>query len=535
MGSILTTLGRNKLASATPENQLTITQIAVGDGNGGYPPLTPSMTSLNNELWRGQASSPIRSQDQSTIIFEGFIPANLGGFFIREVGLFDSEGDLIAVGNTAVIEKPDPASGSAISLSVRIHVALDSASQVDLIITDSPVIDHSGLSNRGAQGSHPAIAISTQALPAINVNAESNVQSVLALLKSGAIKEHQSSLVDSALNKLLLTGAFGLGRGAIVSGDWDSISATGFYTNAESEQPELPISAAELTLIHIQTETNASQFCMRTSSGDPQTWRRSRQGSTWGSWLELQSDGYRAISDANQALKSGFYSLPSSLGAGNAPIFGASGTLIVTQGGADQNYVSQTWIQSNETDEERIFVRHKKLSAWTSWVELHHSGNNDEVGFIKYAITTVTPKGRYIKANGAAVSRTAYADLFAKVGTFWGAGDGSTTFNVPDLRGEFIRSWDDGRGVDAGRAFGSAQGDAIRNITGQTLPFYAAGQTTSSGSLLSTVFGSTPAKHGDIGGDPGANFRIEIDASRQVPTANENRPRNVALIAWIRY
>ena len=84
---------------------------------------------------------------------------------------------------------------------------------------------------------------------------------------------------------------------------------------------------------------------------------------------------------------------------------------------------------------------------------------------VLYFAGQTAPVG-WLKANGAAVSRTAYAALFAAIGTTYGAGDGSTTFNLPDLRGEFMRGWDDGRGIDHGRVLGSAQGDAIRNITG---------------------------------------------------------------------
>ena len=79
-------------------------------------------------------------------------------------------------------------------------------------------------------------------------------------------------------------------------------------------------------------------------------------------------------------------------------------------------------------------------------------------GSVHMMATTTVPSG-YLKCNGAAVSRTTYADLFAIVGTAHGAGDGSSTFNVPDLRGEFVRGWDDSRGVDSGRGFGTAQGD----------------------------------------------------------------------------
>lgn len=77
---------------------------------------------------------------------------------------------------------------------------------------------------------------------------------------------------------------------------------------------------------------------------------------------------------------------------------------------------------------------------------------------IAYA-AIAAPDG-WLKANGAAVSRETYADLFAAIGTTFGVGDGTTTFNVPDLRGSFLRGWDDGRGVDAGRAFGSIQESA---------------------------------------------------------------------------
>jgi len=69
----------------------------------------------------------------------------------------------------------------------------------------------------------------------------------------------------------------------------------------------------------------------------------------------------------------------------------------------------------------------------------------------------------FLKANGAVVSRAAYAALFAEIGTTYGVGDGSTTFNLPDSRGEFLRGLDDARGVDAGRVLGSWQVDAFKS------------------------------------------------------------------------
>lgn len=83
-----------------------------------------------------------------------------------------------------------------------------------------------------------------------------------------------------------------------------------------------------------------------------------------------------------------------------------------------------------------------------------------EAGKVAAFAMSVAPTG-WVKANGAAVSRTAYANLFAQIGTTYGAGDGSTTFNLPDYRGEFLRGFDDGRGVDTGRVLGSFQADSF--------------------------------------------------------------------------
>lgn len=83
-------------------------------------------------------------------------------------------------------------------------------------------------------------------------------------------------------------------------------------------------------------------------------------------------------------------------------------------------------------------------------------------GSIILVAQSSAPTG-YLKANGAAISRSSYSALYASIGTTYGIGDGSTTFNLPDLRGEFLRGWDDGRGVDSGRAFGSWQADMFKS------------------------------------------------------------------------
>ena len=162
-------------------------------------------------------------------------------------------------------------------------------------------------------------------------------------------------------------------------------------------------------------------------------------------------------------------------------------------------------------------------------------------GAVLYFAGQTAPAG-WLKANGAAVSRTAYAALFAAIGTTYGAGDGSTTFNLPDLRGEFMRGWDDGRGIDRGRAFGSAQGDAIRNITGEAKFGYDGDTVYDHNAAASTSAIYYPNRKAQdtvnnmsLVSNSANNWRpLVFDASRAVPTADENRPRNIALLACIK-
>lgn len=99
--------------------------------------------------------------------------------------------------------------------------------------------------------------------------------------------------------------------------------------------------------------------------------------------------------------------------------------------------------------------------------------NATKVGTIITFPINASPTG-FLECNGALLSRTTYANLFAVIGTIYGAGNGSTTFNIPDLRGEFIRGFDNGRGVDSGRSFGSFQDERVGSKgmkTGLSLEF----------------------------------------------------------------
>ena len=201
----------------------------------------------------------------------------------------------------------------------------------------------------------------------------------------------------------------------------------------------------------------------------------------------------------------------------------------------EDNGSNKTWAFEHNGD----FVSPNDVLS-SSGRSINKSIQQDEVvGEVAFFARTTPPSG-WLKANGAAVSRTTYAALFAAIGTTFGAGDGRTTFNLPDLRGEFLRGLDDGRNIDRGRRLGTAQGDAIRNITGK-LDGSAMGsgnQVLEGKMIASGAIGTTYQQRqwsGDQGGWGEQSVSFDFDASRVVPTASENRPRNVALLACIKY
>jgi len=175
----------------------------------------------------------------------------------------------------------------------------------------------------------------------------------------------------------------------------------------------------------------------------------------------------------------------------------------------DPTFPGMFWLDTSTTPA----VLKQRNAANDAWLEI--SLGLVKPGAVIWHAANTAPTG-YLKANGALVSRSTYADLFAAIGTTFGAGDGSTTFALPDLRGEFIRGWDDARGIDSGRAFGSAQTDAFRSHNHD----------------LPTVMGRFTG-----GGTTGTSGTVVTIGDFQTSSAGgaETRPRNVALLACIKF
>jgi microcystin-dependent protein len=159
-------------------------------------------------------------------------------------------------------------------------------------------------------------------------------------------------------------------------------------------------------------------------------------------------------------------------------------------------------------------------------------------GTVIYSARSTAPTG-YIKANGAAISRSTFSVLFAAIGTQFGVGDGSTTFNVPDLRGEFIRGWSDGHTTDSGRTLGSDQSSQNKshNHTVNQWTHNHTG-TKSFGSRTEIIGGA--ASDGVSGTADNFGYKAPImnnktsDISLVAQGGTESRPRNVALLACIK-
>ncbi|WP_313121932.1 phage tail protein, partial [Pantoea septica] len=140
--ALLTNQGAAKLANATAiGTKLQITEMAVGDGGGALPTPDASQTKLIGEKRRAALNSlSVDAANSSQIIAEQIIPENEGGFWIREIGLFDADGVMIAVANCAETYKPQLQEGSGRTQTVRMIIIVNSAASVTLKIDPSVVL-----------------------------------------------------------------------------------------------------------------------------------------------------------------------------------------------------------------------------------------------------------------------------------------------------------------------------------------------------------------------------------------------------------
>ncbi|MEN7312587.1 phage tail protein [Escherichia coli] len=417
--TLLTDIGAAKLASATALGvPLKITHMAVGDGGGTLPTPDAKQTALVNEKRRAALNMLyIDPQNSSQIIAEQVIPENEGGWWIREVGLFDESGALIAVGNCPESYKPQLAEGSGRTQTVRMVLITSSTDNITLKID-------------------PAVVLATR-----------------------------KYVDDKAL--------------------------------------ELKVYVDDLMAKHLAAPDPHSQYAPKASptfTGTPKA--------------PTPAEGNNTTQIATTAfVKSAIAAV-----VGSAP--GALDTLneLAEALGNDPNFattVLNALAAKQPLDNTLTNLSGKDVAGLLAYLGLGE-GSALPVG-APVPWPSETPPTGWLKCNGAVFSAEEYPEL-AKA---------YPTNKLPDLRGEFIRDWDDGRDVDSGRALLSEQLDAMQNVTGSLID-----NTMGSASSASGVFNvgsSSGVKYAAPStGNAFSYYGVTLDLSRSARTSAETRPRNIA-------
>lgn len=150
--TVVTDKGAERITAALlPDGEkLKITHFAVGDGNGSIPTPSASQTALVHEVYRGEVSNIHADGDSTTrIIVEGIIPAGQGGFWVREIGLYDDKGVLIAVCSAPERYKPTPTEGATSVLNCQVHVVVSNTNAIQLKVLDNAFLPDATTATRG--------------------------------------------------------------------------------------------------------------------------------------------------------------------------------------------------------------------------------------------------------------------------------------------------------------------------------------------------------------------------------------------------
>jgi len=440
--TIHTTAGLRAMYDAQASaSAVDLTEMAVGDGGGA--PIVPAedQTGLVNERYRAAINRvwrPDPTGQPALFAAELVVPATEGGFVLREVGIFDAQGTLFAVGNLPETYKPEAAEGAFADTVVRLQFLATNADVVSLHLDAN-------------------VALATQQWVTNNITA--------------------ATVIPGGTTAQVLT------KVSNQDGDynWQDAGDVNVIVNTIEEYQELAAAQTEVVLSTVTTVGLAVYI-----DGT----RLAQDGSADG-WQPVGGDETRLT--LGQAWPAGTEIILVQ----NEPAAGFPDALLQGQNLAD--------VPDKPLARNNLGV--------PSFVDLQ---NAVPPGAVMHFARPAPPTG-WLKADGREVDRTAYAALFDAIGTAFGAGNGVDTFNLPDLRGEFLRGLDEGRGVDAGRTLGSAQGDMLKaHSHAHNLPVSDGGQGSAGFASAMGHYGSS--FNGPTGGAGGA----------------ETRPRNIALLACIK-
>ncbi|EFH5029837.1 phage tail protein [Escherichia coli] len=490
--TLLTDIGAAKLASAAALGvPLKITHMAVGDGGGVLPTPDAKQTALVNEKRRAALNMLyIDPQNSSQIIAEQVIPENEGGWWIREVGLFDESGALIAVGNCPESYKPQLAEGSGRTQTVRMVLITSSTDNITLKID-------------------PAVVLATRkyvddkALE-LKVYADDQMAKHLAAPDPHSQYAPKASPTFTGTPKAP-TPAAGNNTTQVATTAFVQAALTALINGAPATLDTLKEIAAAINNDPNFSTTINNALALKAPLSSPAL-----------TGTPTAPTAAQSVNNTQIATTAFVKSAIAGM-VGSAPAALDTLNELAAALGNDPNFATtmlNALAGKQPLDNTLTNLSGKDVAGLLTYLGLGE-GSALPVG-VPVPWPSATPPTGWLKCNGAAFSAEEYPEL-AKA---------YPTNKLPDLRGEFIRGWDDGRGVDAGRQLLSSQGDAIRNIEGFADggigmsfdairgAFYDAGTRSAAMANNTTAIGKTD----DLG----------FDASRVVPTANENRPRNIA-------
>ncbi len=533
--AILTNQGAARLANATMlGSKLNLTQMAVGDANGVLPTPDPAQTKLINQKRIAPLNLlSVDPNNQSQIIAEQIIPENEGGFWIREIGLYDDEGVLIAVANCPETYKPQLQEGSGRTQTIRMILVVTNTEAITLKIDPSVVLAtrkyvDDKISEHEQSRRHPDASLTVKGFTQLSSAINSESETLAATPK--AVK----AAYDLANGKYTAQNATTTQKGIV------QLSSA---TNSTSET----LAATPKAVKAVMDETNKKAPLNSPALTGTPTTPTAPQGtnSTQIASTAFVMAAIAALVDSSPDALNTLNELAAALG--NDPNFAT--TMTNALAGKQPKDATLTALAGLATAADKLpYFTGADRAALTALTSVGRAiiGKTNTQGVLDYLglgegsalpvgvpvpWPSATPPTGWLKCNGAPFSAEEYPEL-AKA---------YPTNKLPDLRGEFIRGWDDGRGMDTGRAILSAQGDAIRNIYGEFKTVNTENYSIweSVGSFKGAVVPLNPSTNNSYFSlirsmvterTDGAVYPkvIGLDASRIVPTANENRPRNIA-------
>ena len=427
--TLLTDIGAAKLASAAALGvPLKITHMAVGDGGGVLPTPDAKQTALVNEKRRAALNMLyIDPQNSSQIIAEQVIPENEGGWWIREVGLFDESGALIAVGNCPESYKPQLAEGSGRTQTVRMVLITSSTDNITLKIDPAVVlatrkyVDDKALELKVYVDDLMAKHLAAPDPHSQYAPKESPTFTGTPKAPTPAAGNNTTQLATTAFVQAALT--------ALINGAPATLDTLKEIAVAINNDPKFSTTINNALALKAPLSSPAL-----TGTPTAPTAAQSVNNTQIATTAFVKSAIAGMVGSAPAALDT-LNELAAALG--NDPNFAT--TMLNALAG------------KQPLDNTLTNLSGKDVAGLLTYLGLGE-GSALPVG-VPVPWPSATPPTGWLKCNGAAFSAEEYPEL-AKA---------YPTNKLPDLRGEFIRGWDDGRGIDEGRILLSCQSFAFQD------------------------------------------------------------------------